>query len=206
MYHIHDDKRQIDTAERIRLSLTRCLLTKQMSEISVSDLAAESGVSRSTFYRSFDTPVDVLAYACDVRIDTLIKDFTSAQIDDKDSLVLFTLRYLSRDTQLLEAIVNCDRLDIVQKGLENHSDALLESIREELRSEFTEAELDYLRMGLVGLVTNLLVVWISRGKKETPEQMYQLYRKLYQLERELDDPAAFNAHSLPTVSSGGVSR
>ena len=78
MYHINNDKRQIASAQKIVDGLTQCLSAKMMSEISVSDIATASGVSRSSFYRSFDTPMDVLAYAS----STLIRSTISGIILD----------------------------------------------------------------------------------------------------------------------------
>lgn len=53
MYHINNDKRQIASAQKIVDGLTQCLSAKMMSEISVSDIATASGVSRSSFYSEF---------------------------------------------------------------------------------------------------------------------------------------------------------
>lgn len=179
MYHINNDKRQIATAEKIKEGLRSCLTDKLMSEISVSDIASRSGVSRSTFYRSFDTPIDVLMYACDTTVSTLIHDYSLVKLTDKDEFILFTLRYWRAHSEILEAVVNCDRMDIIQKSIHNHSDQFLIWAREEINKEFSDVEIDYILAGSVGMITSMLQVWIRYGKKQTPEELYRLYRKLH---------------------------
>lgn len=177
MYHIANDKRQQATAEKIREGLKNCLHVKNMTEITVSDIAAAAGVSRSTFYRSFDMPLDVLSYACNQVFDMIIRDFSKVELEDADDFILYCLRYWKKHTDILDAAVNCDRLDIVQTALENHSDRFIGDFISLLRKDFSDAELDYITMGVIGLISNLLVVWIRHGKKESPEQLFELYLK-----------------------------
>lgn len=177
MYHISNDKRQQATAERIMEGLRTCLLVKNMTEISVSDIASASGVSRSTFYRSFDMPLDVLSYACNRVFDMIIRDFSQVDLKDADELIHYCLKYWRRHTDILDAAVNCDRLDIVQSALENHSDRFIGDSISLIKKDFTEAELEYITRGAVGLISNLLIVWIRHGKKETPDQLFEFYLK-----------------------------
>lgn len=177
MYHIADDKRQQATAEKIRNGLRSCLSVRSLTEISVSDICKAAGVSRSSFYRSFDMPLDVLSYACDKVADMIIKDYSSVQLTDSDDLVRFSLRYWRNHSDILEAAVNCDRMDIVGKAIENHSDKLVGELLDIVLNDFTKAEVDYIQMGVVGLISNLLAVWIRHGKKESPDQLYELYIK-----------------------------
>jgi len=65
MYHIKNDRRARKSAELICLGLMACLEEKNFDEITVSDIQRASSVSRSTFYRSFDTLPDVLSLLCD---------------------------------------------------------------------------------------------------------------------------------------------
>lgn len=178
MYHINNDKRQIASAQKIVDGLTQCLSAKMMSEISVSDIATASGVSRSSFYRSFDTPMDVLAYACDRVLDMLLRDYAGIDLDQRDELVLFSLRYWRGHSQILEALANCDRMDIIQRTLVNHGGEFLTNEIKKLRTDFSKDEIEYLSKGVAALLTSTLQVWIQHGKKETPEELFILYRKI----------------------------
>jgi len=177
MYHIKKDKRQETSALRLIDGLTNCLKTQNMAEVSVCDLCNASSVSRSTFYRMFDTPVDVLEFACDTIITRVLDDYSKATFMDDDGFVMFSIMYWYEHSELLEALVNCGRLDIIQKSFEAHSERLIPSIR----SGFTDMEVEYMRMGISGLLSSLITLWIRRGKKETPAQMFELYRKFFSL-------------------------
>lgn len=187
MYHIANDKRQQATAEKIRQALIRCLSVKTMSEITVSDISSAAGVSRSTFYRSFDIPLDVLRYECDRVVVIMENDYSKANLKNLDDLVHFTLRYWRNHSEVLDAAVNCDRMDIVHKSINNHSDALISSLQGIIGGGFTDQEIDYIRMGAIGMISNLLSVWIKHGKKESPEQLFELYIKFTKLIRAIRD-------------------
>lgn len=183
MYHIKEDKRQKDTAEKIRCGMRRCLTVKNMSEISVSDISEAAGVSRSTFYRSFDMPIDVLAYSCDKVVDMIIHDYRNVRVGDADEFILFSLKYWRMHDDILEALVHCDRMDIVHKAFESRAENIFGELFVAFRKDFTQAETDYLIMGVAGLMSNMLVVWMKHGKKETPEQLFDLYKKFFAIAR-----------------------
>ena len=183
MYHIKEDKRQQMTADRIREGMRRCLSVKNMSEISVSDISEAAGVSRSTFYRSFDVPIDVLSYSCDKIVEMIVHDYRDINMRDTDEFILFSLRYWKKHDDTLEALLHCDRMDIVHKAFESHAEDIFGNIAVQFRKDFTQAETDYLIMGVVGLISNMLTVWVKHGKKETPEQLFELYKKFFSIAR-----------------------
>lgn len=184
MYHIANDKRQQLTAERIREGLRQCLFVKNMSEITVSDISKAAGVSRSTFYRSFDMPIDVLTYACDEVVNMIINDFADISTRDSDEFIIFLLRYWKKHSGILEALVHCDRMDIVHKSFENRMEDVFGEVIVRFRNDFTAAEIDYLEMGLIGLISNMLMVWMKHDKQESPEQLFALYRKVLSIARQ----------------------
>lgn len=65
MYHIKSDKRARCSSDMICSAMLQTLGEKPFEEISVSDIQRCSTVSRSTFYRHFDSLEDVLALLCD---------------------------------------------------------------------------------------------------------------------------------------------
>lgn len=68
MYHIKHDKRAESSVELICTAVLELLETKPLGEITISDVQRRSTVSRSTFYRNFDSLEDVLALLCDRRL------------------------------------------------------------------------------------------------------------------------------------------
>lgn len=71
MYHIKHDKRAESSVELICTAVLELLETKPLGEITISDVQRRSTVSRSTFYRNFDSLEDVLALLCDRGFDEI---------------------------------------------------------------------------------------------------------------------------------------
>ena len=72
MYHIHSDKRVNQSVESIGKALHQLIAATPYRQISVTALAKEAGVSKATFYRSFDTIDDVLRYETDQAVEQMI--------------------------------------------------------------------------------------------------------------------------------------
>jgi len=68
MYHIKDDLREQKTAELLVEAARQQLLDRNKEPGTIAGLCRASGVSRSTFYRHFDSYDDVLRYIADVRM------------------------------------------------------------------------------------------------------------------------------------------
>lgn len=75
MYHIANDKREYRSAEKLVAAVQRVLLETEPPKLTVSLLSKEAGVSRTTFYRLFDEPEDVLRYGIDQRFHEVIKGY-----------------------------------------------------------------------------------------------------------------------------------
>lgn len=73
MYKKHNNPAAIETQEKIRFSLLKALEHKTLTQVKVSDLCRDSGVSRNAFYRNFDSLEDVLVY----HLDTLCVDMVA---------------------------------------------------------------------------------------------------------------------------------
>lgn len=94
MYHIKEDRRMKQSAGKLLESMFVLLRSKGFGYVSVSDLRKHSGVSRSTFYRLFDTPVDIIAWGCDQYASTLKEEY--ARLLDvspsREDFIHFSLR------------------------------------------------------------------------------------------------------------------
>ena len=102
MYHIKTDKRAEKSVELICTGLLACLEQKEFSQISISDIQRASTVSRSTFYRNFDSLDDVLALLCDRGFDEILRS-------GSDALNLAAFHYWYAHGRLLEAILSSDK-------------------------------------------------------------------------------------------------
>ena len=159
MYHIPDDERAKRSAEKIYQSLRHILFKKKLDEISITDIQKECGISRSTFYRLFDTTLDVLAMKLTFFIDEYYQIYAKSQNEllafytywDKHSTLIYLL-----STQA-EFIIK----DVLKQKLKHNS------VYDEYYIEVQAATL-----------SALLCKWVERGKKETPQEMSQISQNI----------------------------
>lgn len=173
MYRVKDDKRSRHSANLLKEGMIKCLRTKKLNEISISCVAKASGVSRATFYRMFDTPVDILSYICDDFVSRYAQKAEDAVGQSKDEVALTFIRFWADNVDSLSAVMKSGRHDLFQaacasKGVVFGPDKL---------EGFTETEAKYFRSTVMAILYNILFVWTKNGKKETPEQLFGFFKK-----------------------------
>lgn len=174
MYHIKEDSRIQKSATLIRDGLVKCLKSKPISEISVSEIANASKVSRATFYRIFDSPIDALKYICDTLAQEVVNEHTKHHSGSREEFVLNTLRMWMQRSDFLEAVMRSRRPDILQDAFARFS----ERYYSDMERKFAKEEIDYVNAFFAATMCSILYVWAVRGKKETPEQLLEVFKKL----------------------------
>ena len=130
MYHIKHDKRAESSAELICTAVLELLETNPLGEITISDVQRRSTVSRSTFYRNFDSLEDVLALLCD-------RGFDEIAAGSGAPVYIRVFHYWFNNAAVLEALVRTGRADILAESLKK----LL--LRSKELPGMDEARLDY---------------------------------------------------------------
>ncbi len=172
MIRVGTDKRKIHSAELLLNGLIKCMETDDFTNINVSDLQKASGVSRATFYRLFDNTQDVLAYKCRMIATEIPKKYHTCSPECREIFLLFTLRYWLENHLFLEAIFMSGRADILQHALFENTDFF----RSQFSLDFiSEGTLDYLASAAMGILSSILITWVRHGKKETPEQLIEVF-------------------------------
>lgn len=173
MIRVGTDKRKIHSAELLVNGLIKCMEKKDFTEINVSDLQRASGVSRATFYRLFDNVQDILAYKCQAIALEIPKKYHDLPADRKEDFLSFTLHYWMEEHQFLEAVFKSNRADILQSALLKNSGFLYERFP---LNTISEEKMDYLAAASMGVLSSLLITWVKHGKKETSEQLIEIFR------------------------------
>ena len=174
MIHVGTDKRRLRSAELLLNALVKLMNEKDFSEISISDLQKESGVSRATFYRLFDTTIDILDYKCRQIAADISNYYEETPAEKRECFLLFSLRYWLKQHVFLEAIFNSNRSDILQNALRENSDFLKDQFPAEM---FLQDSMDYLMSCSLGILSNLLLTWVSHGQKESPEELFAIFHE-----------------------------
>lgn len=172
MYHISDDIRAQRSARRICAALMECAKYKPFSEITVSDLKKEYGITRTTFYRMFDNTVDVLEYLTEQMGKTILLSINdSAPEATPKELAVKAITVFSQQKELLELLSQSGHMDILQRVQEKYlpQSRLAEGL------DFG-VSVGYFHKIMAQLISASLDVWVNDGQKDTPEEIYE---KLY---------------------------
>ncbi len=175
MYHLTRHLRVQNTAANLGQGLLRCLESKPLRDVTISDLHSATGVSRATFYRLFDAPEDVLIYLCDRYKQELMSDLAMQDFTTPKDLFLYPVRFAMKNHTLLEVLIR------------NHCGDLLDDVHDaavsffvkrfDLFQGFDPDELQYAQAIFHSMMTETLVLWVRRGRQETPEQLLEYTRK-----------------------------
>jgi hypothetical protein len=171
MYHIAKDLRAQKSAQLIVDAVLSLAKTTPADRISIASIQRVSSVSRSTFYRLFDTPVDVLLY----QVDRLFDDFVARPSDKKHprATLYSFLGLIMAHANLLVALKKCNRLNALAR---NHQRYFREiSSLWDVPESASEAEKDYFTNFLSYLMPIAISTWIERGQKDTQEEVYRYF-------------------------------
>ncbi len=163
MYHIKDDKRTQHSAQLIVTGTNACLARQSLDDITVANILDASTVGRATFYRLFDSIIDVLAFEC----DQLFATMGQRKVTNLHAWLLENIRYFMAHDLLLETLVNNHQLQLF-------SDAQYREIQTvpELITVVPAAQRDFFLNHLTYLMVGTLATWIKHQKRESAEELW----------------------------------
>lgn len=169
MYHIKEDKRSQTSAWMIIEAMEQCLQSYPFEEISITELCRAATVSRATFYRLFDTPVDVIAY----RYECFAAEFIEDSSQTLDQMLMRLLSVWMSHTDILEMILRINREDILFDCHRRH----MSRVQKELQKWNPELEITEFHVSvLTGILIGAIAAWSREGKQETAEQVVRRVR------------------------------
>ena len=172
MYHIKQDKRALHSAEEITQGLYRCIESMPLHTITVSDLHRETGISRATIYRLFDTPEDILIYQIDKRMDWIYRYHEAHNDEPPEKVFEAVLTHGLENHLLMEALVKNGRFDILHTYTER-SFRIFDELFSPFPLKMDTTESDYVLSCLAMNMVATLSTWIRRGRVESAEQLVQ---------------------------------
>lgn len=184
MFHIKKDVRAQRSAELLYEGLVECMKTKPFDEISILDVSKASAVSRTTFYRNFDSTIDILYWKCDVFFREVITEFarTHQTMTSGDAFLKYVLNYWMGKDEILEVIISHGRTDIIYNIFFNNSDYVNHLISDQMN--LPELSEKYFIATRIGMFVGIFQTWIQTGKKETADEIIDILKKQDELSRQ----------------------
>lgn len=173
-----EDRRVRKTKKQLRGALTSLLLEKDISRVTVRDVADLADVNRGTFYAHYSDVYDLLHQLEDDllrRLDDVGSRHNARQSDGK------TFRYLTDLFTLASEYSDIFYTLYCRSGDSEFQDKIFNKLKYQYLYEFlsifggSESEkLDYCASFIVAGMCTLAKVWIENGMRETPEEMARL--------------------------------
>jgi len=180
MYHIKQDQRSVESKIRLYDALSKKMREKTFQSVTIKEVVDSAQVGRSTFYRNFDNLEDVLVWKCDDTFDDLyhsILQSISPQTDQtgtgKFPFILPFFRYWHADSEIIELLVEANRLDVIFAAFEDTMKKLVRMLPPAMMNR--SPNLDYFLAFRSGAVIRVLLQWIKNHKNVTPEDMYKFF-------------------------------
>lgn len=142
-----------------------------------------NGLSRATFYRSFDTTVDVLRWKCSIFFKDMMASYLQTlQVspETEDSLLLFVLRYCFSDIRIIEILLALGRPDIIYDCFQECIRMMLENYRSR-GMKLEGIRNDYFVSIRTGYLLGIIAAWIQGGKRETAEEACAIVKAQHEL-------------------------
>ena len=164
----------------INQALERLIKKQDYSSISVSDIIAESGVARSTFYSHCKNKDDVLIGIVDRIFHHVFShhldveaghDFSSSPAFSYDKIVIHTFCHFQEDRELIGAIFSSSASHLFTEALKEKAAPLMEAIYNMSPPFSKEVPKEVGLSLLLGAFVDLLRAFTVNKRDETPEEM-----------------------------------
>ena len=172
-----NNRRKRASMQKIEQVLVELLQTKELNQISVSDICKRAGLNRSTFYANY---VDIYGLADAIRekledqVAELYKDEIEQGFNSNNYLLLF--QHIAQNQIFYRTYFKLGYdekykiLAYVYNLAKKHFD-----------NRFIEYHMEFFKSGL----TKIIKLWLQNGCKETPEEMFEIVKNEYRGREEI---------------------
>lgn len=178
MFHITNDKRAVESAHKICSALERLLENYPFERINVSQICAEAGVSRPTFYRLFDIPADIIHWYCDTQSKSLACALQTAGPEVLTAPFKFNIRYIIQHPESMELAYRAGRIDIAHAAFNRNISPLLKGLQH--KYNISESDLELSTVVVSAIISSALCSWIESSKEESADQFYERIVRIVQ--------------------------
>jgi len=168
--NVKNNRRRRESQERIEKAFVELLQTREIKDISISDLIKMTELNRSTFYANY---IDIFDLADKTR-ERLENDFSSLFAD---------YDYFSEHTGALKMFTHIKENQLFYKTYfklcydEKHLLSVYDAKRAELEhlDSNIKYHIEFFRNGLNAIIK----LWLAGGCRESPEEMAEVLRSEY---------------------------
>ena len=175
MSGIKGNRRIIYTKKVIKESLIELLQSKEIHQITVTNICKKAEINRGTFYLHYKDAFDLLQSMEDELFNQVIEYINETPIEDYANLLLIKVLELIKENKDLCKILFCKQRDgrIIDKILDITSKANLKLLLCNL-DEFNISNFDYFIRYSVGGVLAIIQFWLENDTLESPKEIVNI--------------------------------
>ncbi len=170
--NIKNNKRRLDSRQRIENVFVELLQTKELNKITVSEIIKQTGLNRSTFYANYVDIydlADVIRQTLELEVEGLYKEEIENNYNSNNFLKLF---YHIKKNRLFYKTY-------FKLGYDNsHRINLYDVVQAEkyFENRHIEYHMEFFKAGFNAIVKK----WLENDCRETPEEMSEILKSEYQ--------------------------
>ena len=174
------DRRQIKPRRAIFEAFEHLLAQQNYSKITVQQIIDAANVGRTTFYAHFGTKDDLLRELCNDLFDHVFADHPEVETShdfslsegDSRTIVAHILYHLRDNGKSLRRLLTGESSEVFLHYFREYLNRLLaDCILGKLDESRLDVPKDFLKNHFSGSFVNMVQWWISRGMKESPEEL-----------------------------------
>lgn len=168
--NVKNNKRRKESIEKIEKAFINIIQTKEISEVSVSDICKAADINRSTFYANY---LDIYDLADKVR-QNLEKDFASVfTLDDSKNENASAIKFFRhiKDNQLFYKTY----FKLCTESAYAKMPYDVSRAENDFNNEHIKYHIEFFKAGFNAIIK----MWLAGGCKETPEEMAQILSSEY---------------------------
>ena len=157
--------------EAVTTALIRMMKKKPIGEIQIKDLVKIAGVSRSSFYRNFESKEDVLvkyAEKFSLNFAKSLDDYSSPE-----EFLIERYRSVKKEKDFFIALNKNNLVYFIYRSMdESMTKGILDS------SHLSETEKIYQTSRMIGGTVGIIIEWINRDFKESEEELAAMFKDI----------------------------
>lgn len=166
-----NNRRRRESVERIEKVFIDMLQTKELNEISVSDICKQAGLNRTTFYANY---TDIYGLADSIRdkleneVSEVYQEEINTGVNSHDYLKLF--KHIKANQLFYKTYFKL--------GYDNNYRIITYDVnlaQEHFQNRFIEYHMEFFKAG----ITKIIKMWIENGCQESPEDMLEIIKSEY---------------------------
>jgi len=166
-----NNRRKRASIEKIEAVFIELLQSRELSQISVSDICKRAKLNRTTFYANY---ADIYALADSIRnklegnLGKLYHDEITLEFNSNDYLPLF--RHIKENQLFYQTYFKL--------GYDNKYQIILhdtELAKQHFQNRFIEYHMEFFKSG----ITAIIKLWLKNGCQESPEDLVEVLRSEY---------------------------